>query len=77
MVRGRTETGEMEVRVVLQVRIDRDRWVTEHMYSNPAETLDRDIRRSVKQFARTAVDTTTVEYGRPPITYVIAEGIYE
>lgn len=77
MTTGKNRDGTIDVRVVLNVRVDPRAWAEDVMEENPDEVLLREIRKSVKRFVRTAVQTATIEGGMPPIKRVHAEGIYE
>lgn len=82
MTVGQNADGTIDVRVVLNVRVDPYTWAEDVMGERPDEVLAREVRKSVKQVVRDHVKglagtPSPHEPSRPhPVFRVHAEGIY-
>lgn len=82
MTTGKNRDGTIDVRVVLNVRVDPRAWVEDVMEEHPDEVLLREIRKSVKTTIWAHVREMAEEQApysdhNYPVLRVHAEGIYE
>lgn len=77
MTMGKNRDGTMDVRIVLNVRVDPKAWAEGVMDEHPDEPLLKEIRRSVKTTVRDHVKALVDEEHSYPVLRVHAEGIYD